>query len=689
MVDTPHPKKKPAGPPIPFVPPQLATLVAAAPEGSDWLHEVKFDGFRILCRVQDGEVTLFTRTGQDWTGRFAEVAAAAGELNLGGVLLDGEVAVLRPDGTTSFQALQNLLQDASRSALTYFVFDLLYLDGEDFRQHPLEERKAALAALLPKSARGVVRYTDHVIGNGGAFYAKAGAVGLEGIVSKKRDEPYHSGRAGSWLKTKFMKRQEFVVGGFTEPEGSRSGIGALLVGFFRDGELIYAGKVGTGFSQKAALAIRQRLDRLVIERSAFQSVIRGAGRQIHWVTPELVAEVAFSELTADGKLRHPSYQGLREDKPAREVVQEMPKRPARSTAPEPVTSGRKARPPKSPSTSPGKNPVTSSERPIQTAPPTTPRTKAKAKQPSTNARTGPAVALAGVKLTHPERLLEENARVTKRDLAEYYAKVAPFMLPHLVGRPLSLVRCPEGTAGKCFFMKHAAFATPDLRRVTIQEKEDKGDYLIVDTASGLVGLAQMSVLEIHTWNSVDSTLEMPDRVVFDFDPGPDAAWEDVVDGALRVKERLEQIGCAAFLKTTGGKGLHVVVPLRPIASWDECKVFSQLVSESVVTSAPKRFTTAMRKAGRERMVLIDYFRNHRGSTSVSVFSTRARPGIPVSVPIAWDELATFRPGRPFTMASTLERLLSRTPDPWRRYEASRVDLKKLILGAKPARTPRR
>lgn len=651
-----------ASPSIPFVSPQLATLVATAPAGPEWLHEVKFDGFRILCRIEPGQVTLFTRTGQDWTAHFAEVAAAAGHLHLDGALLDGEVAVLLPDGTTSFQALQNHLQQSSPGALTYFVFDLLFLAGKDLRERPLEERKQALARALAKSPRAGIRFTDHVVGNGPELFAKASALGLEGIVSKKRDAPYRSGRTPSWLKTKLVRRQEFVVGGFTEPEGSRSGMGALLVGFSRAGALVYAGKVGTGFSQSTALELRRRLDRLRVEGSPFEATIRGAGRRIHWVTPELVVEIAFGEMTADGKLRHPSYQGLREDKRASEVVQEVPI---------PVTLDRSA------GRSAAK--VPSVEKVGKTG---------KVGKVGKAGKGMSAAPLAGVTLTHPERLLEEKAGVTKRDLAAYFEQVAPFILPHLVGRPLSLVRCPEGTSGKCFFMKHAAFATPHLRRVTIEEKEEKGDYLIVDSVPGLVGLAQMSVIEIHTWNSVEATLEMPDRVVFDFDPGPEAAWDDVVDGARQVKERVEQIGCAAFLKTTGGKGLHVVVPLHPLATWDECKRFSQLVSESIVASGGKRFTTAMRKAGRERQVLIDYYRNHRGSTSVSVFSPRARPGMPVSVPIAWSELDAFRPERPFTIASALLRLRPGARDPWAKYESSRVDLKAVIHKAQPPRAPR-
>jgi len=662
---------------VPFVEPQLATLVDTAPDGDRWFHELKLDGFRILCRIQNGVVTLFTRTGQDWTARFAEVAEAAAHVGVEGALLDGEIAILRPDGITDFQMLQNHMQGAGQGQLTYFVFDVLFLDGVDLRGRPLEERKARLASLLSRAPSKdwspTIRYTDHVIGQGKAFFEKARAAGLEGIVSKRRDQPYHGGRGPSWLKIKALKHQELVVGGFTEPEGTRAGIGALLVGFFPEragegagknahggrhggphegqgnGRLSYAGKVGTGFDQKMAAELRHRLDRLVTDKSPFQETVPRAGREIQWVQPELVVEIAYSEMTSDGKLRHPSFQGLREDKPARDVTQEVPRAVE-----------------------------TNSEAEIEARPSTTRR------------MSGSGVAeVNGVKLSHPDRMLEPEAGLTKRDVALYVAAIAPHMLPHLVGRPLSLVRCPEGMAGKCFFMKHATFATPALRRVMIREKDAEAEYLIADSASGLIQLAQMSVLEIHTWNSVEDSLEMPDRVVFDFDPGPEARWQDVVDGATLVKERLDQIGCASFVKTTGGKGLHVVVPLMPRASWDECKVFSQLVSESVVAQHPDRFTTAMRKAGREGKVLIDYFRNNRGSTSVAAYSTRARPGLPISLPVAWDELASFSPARPFTMASALERVQNQQRDPWTAYATSRVDLKNVILKSKAPRTASR
>lgn len=645
------PAKIRSAPPA-FVAPQLATLVDRAPTGDEWLHEIKFDGFRILARVVAGRATLFTRTGQDWSDRFAPVAAAAGRLKVRSALIDGEVAVLRPDGTTSFQALQNFLEGAGKDPLVYFAFDLLFLDGEDLRARPLEERKQILRGVLEKKpnagAATTVRYTDHVLGNGQAFFEKARDAGLEGIISKKRREPYRTGRSPAWVKTKALRRQEFVVGGFTEPEGARAGIGALLVGNHRDGAalLSYSGKVGTGYTQKVAVDLRKRLDRLQVDRSPFDRPIASEGREIRWVKPAMVVEVAYAEITADGRLRHPSFQGLRDDKRAADVVPEVP-----AAAPRPM--------------------------PAAHAPAAEPA------GPRPAARHDAKHEVAGVKMTHPDRMLDESTDIRKRDLAAYYQLVAPLMLPHLVSRPVSLVRCPEGMAGKCFYMKHAAFSTPELRRITIAEKEEKGEYLMIDTPTGLVAVAQMSVIEIHTWNSVEQTLEQPDRVVFDFDPGPDVRWPDVLEGARLVRERVEAIGCKTFVKTTGGKGLHVVVPLRPNASWDECKTFTQLVSESVVNQDPKLFTTAMRKAGREDKILIDYFRNHRGSTSVAAYSPRTRPGLPVSLPLSWEQLADFTPDYPFTLASTMKLVAGRYRDPWDRYEASRVDLKDVILNARP------
>jgi len=616
-----------AGPLPDFVRPQLATLVTEAPAGEGWLHETKFDGFRILCRVDHGTVTLFTRTAQDWTARFPSVAEAVARLPVKTAWLDGEVTVVMEDGRTSFAALQNHATLPPGGAVVYFVFDLLYLDGRSLAGLPLDDRKQALSALISNRAQeGPVRFATHIQGNGPEVFAKACRLGLEGIVSKRSDRPYTAGRSADWLKTKCTRRQEFVIGGFTDPQGARTGLGALLVGVFEDGRLRYAGKVGTGFSQANATALRKRLDKLTRTASPFSPPAKPTPKSVHWVQPKLLAEIAFSEMTSDGKLRHPSFQGLREDKPAGEVVREVAVAPARAV---------------------------SSTRP----------------------------APGGVSLTHPDRVLYPDCGVTKQDLVGYYQRVGAWMLPHLLGRPLALVRCPQGTARACFFMKHAPEGTaPTLRRIRVREKNASGDYLVVDTIEGLSALVQMSVLEIHTWAATEANLDAPDRLVFDLDPGPRVEWDAVVQAAWRVRERLEELGLKALVKSTGGKGLHVVVPLMPSVNWEQARAFSERVAMAMVKDEPNRYTTAMPKAGREKKILIDYFRNQRGATVVAPFSTRARPGATISVPLHWDELERVSPDRPITVTSVAARLEGR--DPWKGYETSRRALKDIPHGTR-------
>jgi bifunctional non-homologous end joining protein LigD len=598
-----------------FVTPQLATLVGEAPSGGPWWHEMKLDGFRILARLDKGEATLFTRSGQDWTSRFPAIARAVEALPAKNAWLDGEATIVLPDGRTSFQALQNQTETRpDGQSLAYFVFDLLYLDGRDLRALPLEARKKALATLTGAPKTGPLRYSDHFEGDGAAFFAKACEAGLEGIVSKRRDGVHVDGRNGDWLKTKCVKRQELVIGGFTDAQGARKGVGALLVGFYEGDQLRYAGKVGTGFSNKSAAELMKRLRALARPTTPFSPPPSPLSKSFHWVSPTLLAEVSFTEMTSGGKLRHPSFQGLREDKPARTVTRERP-------APAPVA-----------------------------APP------------------------SKIVLSHPERVLYPDVGVTKRDLADYYEAVSGRMLPELRGRPLTLVRCPGGVA-KCFYMKHApAGLATTLRRISIRERTTAGEYLMVDSSAGLIELAQMSVLELHTWNSTETSLEAPDRMVFDLDPGPRVPWPAVVEAARAVRERLTSLGLGAFLKSTGGKGLHVVVPLVPGPGWDQNLAFSQTVAESLVRDRPTQYTTAMPKAGREKKILIDYLRNRRGSTSVASFSTRARPGAPVSTPLSWDELDDFWPERPFTVKSLPGRLKRLKNDPWGAYDGARRPL---------------
>ncbi|HEY0708034.1 MAG TPA: DNA ligase D, partial [Polyangia bacterium] len=456
-----------------FVSPQLATLVSDAPDGEDWLHEMKFDGFRILARKDGNDVRLLTRTGQDWTERFAVVAEAVSAIPAKRALIDGEVAVVMPNGITSFQALQNQLNDAaSGNPLVFFAFDLLHLDGHDLTALPLIERKTALATLLgKKSGAGTLRYADHVESDGPGFFAQACKAGLEGIISKRRDRPYVSRRSPDWVKTKCVKRQEFVIGGFTEPNGARQGLGALLVGFYEGDKLRYAGKVGTGYTQKSANELRARLDKLTAKASPFSPAVKPVPKSVHWVTPKLLAEVGFTEMTADGKLRHPSFQGLREDKAAKDVVKEAPV-PTKKV----LAAGKAGKPAASKSGPPSRK-----------------------HQDDT---------VAGVQLTHPERVLYPDVGLTKRDLAAYYEAVADRLVPQIHDRPLALVRCPEGLAAACFYMKHAMKGTAaSLRRVMIKESTKTGEYLVAEDLAGVIGIVQMSVLEIHTWNSRSAQLE--------------------------------------------------------------------------------------------------------------------------------------------------------------------------------------
>ncbi len=636
---------------------QLALLVDAAPEATGWVHEVKYDGYRIGCAVEGGRATLWSRRGKDWRAQFPEIAAAAARLPVRSALLDGEVAAVLPDGRTSFQALQNAFAGVRRS-LVYFVFDLLHLDGEDLAARPLLERKAALAKLLGDGA-GPIRYAPHVEGSGAAVFREACRLGLEGIVSKRTDQAYKAGRGGGWVKTKCILRQELVVGGFTDPEGAaRDAIGALLVGVNEGSALRFAGKVGTGFTNAQARALRSRLERLATRDCPFTPRPGGwLGKNAHWVRPELVAEVAFTEWTKDGSLRHPSFQGLREDKNAKDVVRERPTAAPTSTG------------------------ATATSTPTPTSTSTATATSTSARRATRSSRK-PSAEIAGVRISNPDRVVYPDLGLTKGDVARYYEAVADAIVPHLRGRPLTLYHCPVGLAGACRFMKHSKVWAPEaVRRVAIREKTKTGEYLVIDDAASLLSVVQMDVLELHTWNSTTDRLEEPDRIVLDLDPGPDVRFAEVVRGARVVKDALAALGLPSFAKTTGGAGLHVVVPLVPARPWQECLAFSRAFAAAIVRHDPRRFTTAFARAGRERKILIDYLRNNRTNTSVAAFSTRARPGAPVSVPISWEELGPrVRPER-HTIRTVPRRLASLREDPWRGYEAARRPLDAARLAA--------
>ncbi len=516
----------------------------AVPAGDAWVHELKYDGYRALCHLKDGEARLFTRQGNDWTDRFAPVARAAEALPVRQAVLDGEVVVLEANGTTSFQALQNALSEGRGQDLVYFVFDLLYLDGYDLRPSPLAARKEVLAKLLAGQAgpAGTVRFGDHVEGGGEDFYHQACTFGLEGIVSKRLDLPYHAGRSKDWLKVKCLKRQELVIVGYTDPEGARAGFGALLLAVHDGKDFVYAGKVGTGYTEATLLDLRRKMDKLAVDKPAFKNPPRGAeARRSHWVKPQLVAEVAFAEWTREGILRHSAFQGLREDKKPEDVVRERPK----DLPPEAVSKPKSAAA-KKPAAKKKKSSVKIKKGSKPAVLPAPEETGVRGKSES---------QIGGVRFTHPDKILYPGTGVTKRDLGIYYSRIADWMLPLVSDRPLSLVRCPEGQAGQCFFQKHINDQFPkSVQRVEIEEGGAKVFYGVVDSIEGILALAQMGVLEIHLWGSHRDQVELPDYVVFDLDPDEGLAWGRVTEGSDHTRDFLAQLGLQTYLKTTAARG---------------------------------------------------------------------------------------------------------------------------------------
>jgi bifunctional non-homologous end joining protein LigD len=566
--------------------------------------------------------------------------------------------------------------------LAYFVFDLLHLDGRDLTSAPLVERKAALRALIDRAPRGLgVVYSDHVVGRGPDFLAAACRHRLEGVVSKRADSRYVAGRGRDWVKSKCKRGQELVVGGWTDPAGARQGFGALLVGVHdATGALRFAGKIGTGYTDGTLAELKERLAAVETDVSPFVDPPRGAeARGVHWTEPKLVVEAEFTEWTSDGKLRHPSFKGLRADKPASDIVREEPKTvPDKKSSPHRASSLGVRHPVGTHKVSdtvwPAKRSLTPSGRPRGV------RHRVAGRGVSDAGR-GDAerATVAGVAISHPERVLYPDQGLTKLDLARYYEAIADWVLPHVRDRLLTLVRCPDGSEGQCFYQKHGGFGLSErVRRVPVKEKTKTDEYLAVDDLAGVVSLVQIGVLELHLWGSRADRMEEPDRMIFDLDPDPSVPWPRVVEGARLLRERLAKLGLDTFLKTTGGKGLHVVAPLarRAEQDWDVVKEFSRRVVEGVVREAPERYTANMRKAERAGRIFIDYLRNGRGATAVAPYSPRARKNAPVATPITWDELDDGARSDSFTVKTVGKRLASLRRDPWAGIDKTRQTLTK-------------
>ena len=666
---------KPAKSPA-MLSPMLTTLVTSAPTGPEWLHEIKYDGYRMLCRIEGGKARLVSRNGKDWTSAFAGIAAELGKLPVRAAWIDGEVVMLDAAGRTSFQALQNALA-AKHAPLSFFAFDVVHLDGYDLQQVALTDRKALLRGIVGNGT-GAIRVGPELMGHGDEFLKEACTLGLEGAICKRADSPYRAGlRTRDWVKVKCTRRQEMVIGGFTDPQGSRSGFGALLLGVYDNGELRYSGKVGTGFDQESLDRIHKLLRKLERDKPAFVNPPRGfEAKGAHWVKPDLVAEIAFTEWSDDGALRHPSFQGLRVDKKAADVVREEPQ-PARTRAAAKAAGGNGAKPPatvKPARKSAAKRATKSAEKgdtESSAMADTKTRSVAKTAAPASNA------TVAGVTLSHPDKVYFPEAGITKIEVARYAERMASRILPHVEGRPLSLVRCPDGWKGQCFYQKHAdKSVNPAVDRIKVPEGGGSATYMGASSATALVALVQWGVLELHPWGSRRPRLDRPDRLIFDFDPDEAVAWKDLVAGVELLRTLLGELDLEGFLKTTGGKGLHVIVPIRATLDWAQAKGFTRAVADFMVRTFADRFTATVSKAKRKDKILIDYLRNAEGATAIAPYGVRARENAPVSMPIAWEELKTDVRFDHFNLRNAEERLAKQKRDPWRDFTTTKQAITK-------------
>lgn len=603
--------------------PQLATLAAAVPPGGQWVVENKFDGYRMLVRLSAGKARLITRNGNDWTGKLKHLATEVEQLGIARAWLDGEIVVLNEAGAPDFNRLQDAIDGARNEDIVFYLFDVPFLGDRDLRAVPLQSRRAVLQGLLKGHEGPRIRFSDAFPAPPAEVLDAACRIGLEGVILKRADSPYVNRRSDSWLKLKCQRRQEFVVLGFTDRSNSANEVGALLLGYHDEqGRLRHAGAVGTGWSSVQGRDMHRQLVALETKRPAVAAEApppsRRGGRsrgQERWVKAKLVVEVAFGEWTPDGHIRHASFRGLREDKPAKAIVREQAL------------------------------PATASQAPA-------------------------------VKVSHPERVIDAASGVTKLDLVRYYESVADWLLPHLRDRPVSLVRAPRGIAGQLFFQKHADAPLPGIRQLDADLWPEHEPLLVVDSAEGLVSAAQLNVVEFHTWNSTTAHIDQPDRIVFDLDPGEGVPWAHLQEAALLTRTMLEELGLRSWLKTSGGKGLHVVVPLKPKIDDAQAKDFARAVVAHMARTIPKRFVAKSGPANRVGKIFIDYLRNGEGQTTVAAFSARARPGLGVSMPVAWEQLAELKSGAQWTVKTARDHLSLQRADPWADFWKSRQTVKR-------------
>ncbi len=613
----------------------------SAPDG-EWLYEIKFDGYRVMARIEHGDVRLLTRNGHDWTHKLPRQAEALAELGLESAWLDGEMVVANDQGVPDFQALQNAFEAGSSGKIAYYLFDMPYLNGMDLRKVPVQERRTALAAVLEPNESPLLRFSDAFEETPEALLNSACQMQMEGLIGKRIGSAYVSRRSNDWIKLKCKNRQEFVVVGFSDPKGARSAFGALLLGLHDadSGQLRYAGKVGTGFNETTLKSIYQQLLPLETKKAAVVNPPSGyEAKGVHWLEPTLLAEVAFAEMTKDGSVRHAVFHGLRNDKPAKDITQELVK-PVKKTAAAKKTKAKHE---------PGATPA---------------KTKSKAKAPALDGK---------VRITHPERVIDASSGTTKLQLAEYYASVAEFILPELADRPVALVRAPDGIAGELFFQKNAErLAIPGI---TSLDKALTGQpVMIINNAEALIGAAQMSTVELHTWNATSVDLDKPDRFVLDLDPDPALPWKSMVEATQLTLSVLDELGLKAFLKTSGGKGIHVVVPLTRKLGWDEVKGFSHAIVSHMAKLLPDRFSAVSGPKNRVGRIFIDYLRNGLGATTICAYAARTREGLPVSVPVFREEVAELKGANLWNVHNVHERLAEVGHEPWAGIKRTRQSI---------------
>ena len=631
--------------------PQLATLVDAAPQDADnWLYEIKFDGYRMLARVEKGGVALVTRNGNDWTRKLPELVKALRDMELPDGWYDGEIIMPGAASPSDFQALQGAFDTSRTAHIVYYLFDVPFCAGYDLREVPLVERREVLQRIVQRKPQASVRFSEVFDARPQDVIASACKLGLEGVIAKRRNSAYVLRRSSDWVKLKCGQRQEFVIGGYTDPKGERAGIGSLLLGVYdKAGKLQYAGNVGSGFNDAALRDLRKKLDALAVDERPFAQAAE-IPRSSHWVKPQLVCEVSFGEWTRSGRVRHPVFQGLREDKAAAGIEREKPKHSA------PVDHPAKA------------SKITNVTKVTNAA-----RT-AKTPGPVKSAPAGAVELPSGLRVSNGDRVVDEQTGTTKIEVVRYYALVAPVMMPHLKGRPVSLVRAPKGIGGELFFQKHSErYKMPGIIDMDRSIFPGHAPMLEVAEPLGLLSAAQMNVLEFHTWNGVKSVIGKPDRMTFDLDPGEGVTWAHIQEAAQLVHAFLDELGLPSFLKTSGGKGLHIVVPLKKLLDWDTVKDFSQAIVQHLARTIPQRFVAKSGGTNRVGKIFIDYLRNGFGATTVCAWSARSRPGLGISVPVRWDELAGLEGGAQWTVRNVHTRL-DQGNTPWDGYEGSRVSL---------------